>query len=223
MSRQDGSSIDITPTTTPTSFAPSGIRPTNFTRIHRPEHEISGTFVIDRGLRLPCPDGSYNLHLATTKNLTANVYILPPSSSATQEDKGTATSLVFSGVNVSVEIHRSGSVGDDYPLNIQIRFEKAATISLPRSFNGPLQLCTSGNFITFHRDLEPNFLLFSEVDGKTNGFIGEIDYSQLEDFDNVAGDKINTLSWGSEQRRITLRYDDDKLKTQSRSTRVRMY
>ncbi|KAF9523971.1 hypothetical protein CPB83DRAFT_862034 [Crepidotus variabilis] len=214
---QDGSPSSnqtSTATSQKTSSLPSGIRPSNFIKISRIGDDIVGTFVIDRDMKIPDRANGYHLHLNSGSgagSIDADVFSAPPSASVTAQEKKVRTMIYLLGGKITINFHRSATVEESYPLYINIcgTQNSASTLSLPRSFKGPVQLGFKGNHLTFSPNLLANFTLFIEENGVTEGFIGDFDHTHWKGMGQWLGDRLNWTSLNIVSSTLTLGYDDE--------------
>ncbi|KAF9523969.1 hypothetical protein CPB83DRAFT_886587 [Crepidotus variabilis] len=214
---QDGSPSSnqtSTATSQKTSSLPSGIRPSNFIKISRIGDEIVGTFVIDRDMKIPDRASGYHLHLNSGSgagSIDADVFSAPPSGSVTAQEKKVRTMIYLVGGKITINLHRSATDEEGYPLymNISGTQNSASILSLPRSFKGPVHLGFKGNHLTFSPDLLANFTLFIEENGVTEGFIGDFDYTQWKVIGQWLGDTLYWTPLNKISSTLTLRYDDE--------------
>ncbi|KAF9522402.1 hypothetical protein CPB83DRAFT_864527 [Crepidotus variabilis] len=210
---QDGSTSQTSSTSSPlgAAYLPSGIRPSNFIKIHREGQDISGTFVIDRKMKFPNERGFHLTLISGSGAVEADVFCVPPSTLETPIKDRTAINI--SSGRISINLHRPQIEEGHYPVYLLIAGAQnsASRLSLPRSFKGSAYLGCTGNNVTFSPDVLANFTLFSEVDGVTKGFIGDFDHTQWKTDSQWAGDVLHWAPMNKVSSTLALRYDDEDL------------
>ncbi|KAF9522401.1 hypothetical protein CPB83DRAFT_899674 [Crepidotus variabilis] len=181
---------------------PSGIKPSNFTKIHRQDQPISGAFVIDRNMKFPDRKGLWHLDLATgyrAGSINADIFTVPPSASEAEKRRKEHTIIVISSAKMSVNFRSPPSID-------RKRQKKAILLSLPRSFRGHAEIRSK---VTFSPDMFANFTLFSEEEGVTKGFVGDFDHTQWKGIDQWEGDMFYWQPSNKVSSTLTLHYDDE--------------
>ncbi|KAF9522400.1 hypothetical protein CPB83DRAFT_113437 [Crepidotus variabilis] len=192
------------------AYLPSGIRPSNFVKIHRKGQPISGAFVIDRNMKFPDKEGWHLSLVAGYGSIDADVFTVPPSASATEKDRQKRTTISISGGTILVHFHRPQTSEDSYPFYITLSDSQnsASVVSLPRSFRGHAEISSK---VTFSPDMLAKFTLFGEEDGVTKGFIGDFDHTQWKGIGQWEGDLFFWQPSNKVSSTLTLRYDDEGL------------
>ncbi|KAF9522399.1 hypothetical protein CPB83DRAFT_864525 [Crepidotus variabilis] len=212
---QDGSILSMSgPAGPEVSYLPSGIKPSNFIKIDRPGGNISGAFVIDRHMKIPDRAKGYNLYLSSVPgagSIKVDIFSVPPAAAVTAIERKERTMINITGEKILANFHRPQIDEKSYPFHVIIggSSQSTSTLSLPRSFKGPVRFYCTGDWVTFSPDLLANFTLFIEEKGVTEGFVGDFDFTQWEAFNQWKGDVFYWRPASTTTTMLILRYNDE--------------
>ncbi|KAF9522407.1 hypothetical protein CPB83DRAFT_864535 [Crepidotus variabilis] len=222
---QDGSSSSHQTSSTlsrkASALLPSRIKPSNFIKISRIGGAITGAFLVDREMNIPDKALGNNLFLYSGSgvgSIEADVFCVPKSApAATAQDKTRKIAIkicIVSG-RILLNLYRPQTDEESYPIRLYMNGAKnsRSTLSLPRSFKGPVELCSTGNDVILSQDVQANFTLFVEENGIIEGFIGDFDHNQWTTIDQWSGDYLYWTPTTNTKNTSTLviTYNDEKL------------
>ncbi|KAJ7485425.1 hypothetical protein FB451DRAFT_1229725 [Mycena latifolia] len=186
------------------SGAPPHIKPANFISISRRLGEVKDTFVLDPTLRVPHSMRAHNdkMHLSLSAfmgEVNAEVYVV--GSEAPQSDK-TRMEVYSTMGTIKLQLHapeRRAPIS----VNVSARMGEA-TLSLPRSFRGPLRISATLGEVEMSAALREATTKFG--DGRM--FVGTWTKAELEEGVWAGDEAVVDSKLGS----VYVEYDDEKKK-----------
>ncbi|KAJ6571394.1 hypothetical protein B0H19DRAFT_988003 [Mycena capillaripes] len=194
------SQVVVSPAEVPPPPIPTTSKPTNFLSLSRGNESIKGTYVIDPRIKIPqfllpplAADETEvtrrNVFLHTSNgSINVDFFVVGDGDSKQKVD----ILLKSSNGSVSAKLHASHTARP--PVNLKAQSSNGAiTLHIPRSFRGPLTICSRNGSIRFSDALSADLTTFNEVNRTRRCFVG--DFSDWADQpEGWMGDEVNVES-----------------------------
>ncbi|KDQ59720.1 hypothetical protein JAAARDRAFT_33290 [Jaapia argillacea MUCL 33604] len=200
---------------------PPDIKPTNFLYVTRTHSSIKATYAIDPTLRIPeailppLEEGETrkNVKLGSAhSSIGADLWIVGSASrNASQPVKRTTIEVVSQNGSCSVNVHNSSP----YPISLVCKTHAGSVkLFLPKTFRGPITASSNFGSVTFSKQVLKHLIVFSEVNNKRFGFLGDYEESGWSaDPDAWVGDEVHAeTSHGS----VKISFVDEEPEVDSR-------